>query len=253
MLPRKERNYHMSKPRKSYYFWIVGKVLYALFALGIFLMVVYLLWRIYFSDNIPKELEGLSPNAVLADTYETYGDDMRLQTQEQGTITRNENNYGYFAVPQFVFIPEANQVQVLLRYNNSTLKATAKDFGLSEQPPKGEIVYDVSLLQITDLTPEDLSDNKDGSEMLGEHRIHPTSYTVQTTTLYTFILYTFDNVTVTDDTLVVYFDIYYGGAVDYEATAYGTLRLYHNESDWLEVEFKKSDKKALQAYKEQGE
>ena len=253
MLPRKERNYHMSKPRKSYYFWIAGKVLYGLLALGIFVMVAYLLWRIYFSDNIPKELKGVSANAVLAESYEQYGEEMHVLTQEQGTITRNENNYGYFAVPQFVYIPEADQMQVLFRYNNSTLEATARDFGLAEQPPKGEIVYDVSLLQIKDLTPEDLSDNKDGSDTLGEHRIHPTSHTVQTTALYTFILYTFDNVTVTDDTLVIYFDIYFGGAVDYEATAYGTLRLYHNESDWLEVELKKSDKKALQAYKEQGE
>ncbi len=243
----------MSKPRKSYYLWIVGKALYGLLGLAILAMVLFLLWRIYFSDNIPKELEGLSPNAVLAETYAEHGEEMRLQTQEQATVTRGEKNYGYFAVPQFVFIPEASQVQVLFRYNNSTLEATARDFGLAEQPPKGEIVYDVSLLQIKDLTPEDLSDNKDGSDTLGEHRIHPTSHTVQTTALYTFILYTFDNVTVTDDTLVVYFDIYYGGAVDYEATAYGTLRLYHNESDWLEVEFKKSDKKALQAYKEQGE
>ena len=243
----------MSKPRKSYYFWIAGKVLYGLLALGIFVMVVYLLWRIYFSDNIPKELEGLSPNAVLAETYAEHGEGMRLQTQEQGTITRSEQNYGYFAVPQFVYIPEANQVQVLFRYNNSTLKATAKDFGLAEQPPKGEIVYDVSLLQIKDLTPDDPSDNKDGSAALDEQRIMPTSHKIQTTKLYTFILYTFDNVTVTDDTLVLYFDVYYEGAVDYKATAYGTLRLYHNESEWIDVELKKEDKKALEAYKRQGE
>lgn len=243
----------MSKPRKSYYFWIAGKVLYGLVALGIFLMVVYLLWRIYFSDNIPKELESLAPNAVLTETYAEHGEGMRLQTQEQGTITRSEQNYGYFAVPQFVFIPEANQVQVLFRYNNSTLKATAKDFGLAEQPPRGEIVYDVSLLQIKDLTPEDLSDNKDGSDTLGEHRIMPSAHTVKTTALYTFILYTFDNVTVTDDTLVIYFDIYYEGAVDYGAKAYGTLRLYHSESEWLDVKLTKDDIAALEAYKRQGE
>lgn len=243
----------MSKPRKSYYFWIAGKVLYGLLGLGIFIMVAYLLWRIYFSDNIPRELEGLSPNAVLAQTYAERAEEMRLQTQEQENITRGEHNYGYFAVPQFVFIPEADQVQVLFRYNNSTLKATAKDFGLPEVPPRGEIVYDVSLLQIKDLTPEDLTDNKDGSEALDEQRIKPTSHTVRTTALYTFILYTFDNVTVTDDTLVIYFDVYYGGAVDYEATAYGTLRLYHKESDWIDVELKKEDKEALEKYREQGE
>jgi len=243
----------MAKPRKSYYFWIVGKVLYGLLALGILLMVLYLLWRIYFSDNIPKELESLSPNAVLAESYAAHGQGLRLQTQEQEPITRGEQNYGYFAVPQFVFIPEANQVQVLFRYNNSTLKATAKDFGLAEVPPRGEIVYDVSLLQIKDLTPEDLSDNKDGSAALGEQRIMPSAHTVKTTALYTFILYTFDNVTVTDDTLVIFFDVYYGGVIDYEAKAYGALRLYHNESDWVDVKLTKDDIAALEAYKKQGE
>ena len=111
----------------------------------------------------------------------------------------------------------------------------------------------MSLLQIKDLTPDDLSDNKDGSAALGEQRIMPSAHTIETTALYTFILYTFDNVTVTDDTLVIFFDVYYEGAVDYEAKAYGTLRLYHSESDWVDVKLTNDDIAALEAYKKQGE
>lgn len=238
----------MARPRKSYYLWIAGKVLGGLLMLGIFAMIFFLLWRVFFSGKIPKEVKGLSPNAVLAETYAERGKDMILQTQEQGTMTRGDANYGYFGVPQFVFIPEAAQVQVLFRYNNSTLEATARDFSLPEVPLRGEEIFDVTLLAVKDLTPEDKSDNHDGSETLGKERIKPTSHTVTTTWLYTYILYTFDNVTVTDDTITVFFDIYYKGAVDYEKTPYGSLRLYHEESVWVPVDLTRADKKALEGY-----
>lgn len=235
----------MAKPRKSYYWWIAGKVLYGLFGLAILVMVIFLLWRVYFSGKIPKEMKGLAVNEALAAAYAEKGDDLILQTQEQSTHTRGEGNYGYFAVPQFVFIPEAAQVQVLFRYNNSTLEATERDFALEGELPRGEEIYDVSLLEIKDLTPEDKSDNKDGSESLAERRVQPTDCTVTTTALYTYFLYTFDGVTVAEDTLVVYFDIYYGDAPDYTASPYGTLRLYHSESEWVAVKLTADDKKAL--------
>ena len=238
----------MARPRKSYYLWIAGKVLSGLLMLGIFAMIFFLLWRVFFSGKIPKEVKGLSPNAVLAEVYAARGDEMLLQTQEQGTMTRGETNYGYFGVPQFVFIPEAAQVQVLFRYNNSTLEATARDFSLPAEPPRGEEIFDVTLLAVRDLTPEDKTDNQDGSKALGKERIKPTSNTITTTWLYTYILYTFDGVSVTDDTIAVFFDIYYEGAVDYEKTPYGTLRLYHEESVWRPVALTSADKKALARY-----
>ena len=238
----------MAKPRKSYRLWILGKVLYWLVGFAIFAMTAFLVWRVFFSGKIPKEVKGLAPNAVLAETYAARGEEMVLQTQGQGTMTRGDANYGYFGVPQFVFIPEAAQVQVLFRYNNSTLEATARDFSLPEEPPRGEEVFDVTLLAVKDLTPEDKSDNQDGSETLGKERIKPTSHTITTTWLYTYILYTFDGVTVTDDTITVFFDIYYKGAVDYEKTPYGSLRLYHEESVWVPVDLTRADKKALEGY-----
>lgn len=238
----------MAKPRKSYFWWIFGKALYGLLGLGILVMVIFLLWRVYFSGALPEEMERISPNGAIAAAYKEKGDALLLQTQEQSTHTRGENNYGYFAVPRFVFIPEANQVQVVFRYNNSTLEATQRDFSLGALPPRGEEIFDVSLLQITDLTPEDQADNVDGSAGLGEARIAPTSVTVTTTSLYTYFLYTFDNVTVTDDTFVIYFDIYYKDALDYTAAPYGSLRLYHKDAEWRTVRLTGKDKKALEGF-----
>lgn len=237
----------MARPRKSYYWWIVGKALYGLFALGIFAMIAFLLWRVLFSGGTPKEMERLSPNERLLAAYEAKGDALSLRTQEHEIFTRGEHNNGYFSTPRVVYIPEAKQMQVLLRYNNSTLKATKKDFGLESVPPRGEIVYDVSLLGIKDLTPEDPTDNKDGSETLTEVRLAPTSYEIETTKLYTFILYTFDDVTMPEDLIVMYLDVYYGGAVDYESKAYGSIRVYHKDEPWTELALSKEDKAALTA------
>lgn len=241
----------MARPRKSYYWWIAGKVLYGLVGLAIFVMVAFLLWRVYFSGRIPDEVKGLVPNERLTALYAAQGENVTLLTQEQATVTKAEHNYGYFSVPQFVYIPELSQVQVLFRYNNSTLKYTQRDLDLAERPARGEEVFDVSLVTITDLTPEDTSDNKDGSEMLAKTRTAPSEAPMITTTaLYTYFVYTFDNVTVKDDTLVLYFDIYYGEAVDYEAAPFGTLRLYHCESEWIPRALTADEKAALAGVKE---
>ena len=209
----------MAKPRKSFYLWIAGRALYWLLGFGIFLMTAFLFWRIYFSGLLPREMKGLSANESIKAAYATYGEDLRLLTQEQNTHTRTDENYGYFSVPRFVFIPEAKQVQVVFCYNNSTLKYTAEKYDLDARPPRGEEIFDVSLVEISDLTPEDKSDNVDGSKALAKTRIAPTSYTVTTTALYTYFCYTFDGVTVEPDTVAVFFDIYYEDDIDYSKTA----------------------------------
>ena len=169
----------------------------------------------------------------------------RTQLKQLSTHTRTDENYGYFAVPRFVFIPEAKQVQVIFRYNNSTLKYTAEKYGLAAHPPRGEEIFDVSLVEICDLTPDNKADNMDGSDTLGKTRVAPTSYTVTTTSLYTYFCYTFDGVEVESDTVAVFFDIYYKGDLDYSKPAYGTLRLYHHGEIWQTVKLTARDRRAL--------
>lgn len=236
----------MARPRKSYYWWIIGKALYFFVGLAIFVMTAFLVWRVFFSDNMPGEMEALQPNDRLAAAYGEKGDALLLYTQEQSTHTRGEENYGYFAVPRFIYLPEARQMQVIFRYNNSTLEATEEKYGLAEPLPRGEEVFDVSIVFITDRTPGDTTDNKDGSETLKKERIKPTSHVVTTTALYTYFAYVFDNVDIKDDTLTAFFDVYYEGAVDYEDDAFGTLRLYHKDSEWVRVELTERDKKAIE-------
>lgn len=238
----------MSKPRTSYKLWLAGRLVRLLFVLLIIAVWALMLWRIFISNNPPKEMKSLSPNAVLCDAYTANGGQLSLYTQEQASVTRSEGNYGYFGVTRCVFIPEADQVQVTFRYNNSTLEAVKEDYQLAQEPPRGVEIFDVSLVSVTDTTPDDPSDNVDGSEALAKSRIAPTDKKIDTTALYTYILYTFDGVAVEDNTIAVFLDVYYEADVDYTAEAYGTLRLYHCESENLPVELSRKEKKAVEAF-----
>ena len=194
-------------------------------------------------------MDELHPNAPLSEAFALYGEDLVTFRQEEGTLTRGEKNYGYFGVSYCVFVPDANQVQLVVRYNNSTLEAIAKDKNLDADPPKGERILDVTLLRMVDLTPKDLTDNVDGSETVDRERIAPTGEPViDTTLLYTYCHYTFDGVVTGGNTLAVFVDIYYEGDVDYNADPYGTLRVYHAQNQKLYQSLSGDEIDALEQY-----
>lgn len=224
---------------------IIGKIAKYLFSLVIFAICSILLWRVFFSTQIPKNIKALSPNPALCQAYQTHGKDLTLRYQEQNTITRTKNSYGYFSVESAVFIPEINQVQVIFRYNNSTIRHLAEDYGLESLPQKSQHLFDVTLVKTTDLTPDDKEDNIH-AETLREDRFFPNADPVrETTLLYTYYRYTFDGVTLDDLTDGVFIDVYYVEDIDYEQKAYGTLCIYHYQSKWLEYNLTATDKKAL--------
>ena len=106
-----------------------------------------LLWRV-FSSRDPKEVKYLMGNDALYEAYDAHGDDLVLQYQMQDTITTATYNRGYFSVTQYVFIPEAKQVQLVFRYNNSTIKHLAQDYGLDKIPNKSEELFDLTLVMV---------------------------------------------------------------------------------------------------------
>lgn len=233
----------MGAPRKSFKLWVLGGVLRALCGLLIFAMIALLLWRVYFSGILPRDMKRLTVNDTLKAAYAEAGD-LAVFTQKQATITKVDGyNYGYFGVPRFVFIPAAAEVQVVLRYNNSTLKKVQQDLGLEEPLKRGEQIFDVTAVIVRDLTPDDTTDNEDGNENIGQTRVAPTAVKVDTTALYTYFLYTFDGVDTGEDVLAVYLDVYYG--TDYSERALGTLRLYHYQTERQPVRLTAKERRAL--------
>lgn len=226
---------------------LIGGILKAVFILLIMTVCAILLWRVLFSGD-PRSVKKLAVNPTLAQAYAEHGNDLVLQYQNQATITRAEDCYGYFSVTRCVFIPQANQVQIVFRYNNSTLRHLKEDYGLAKIPEKSGTYYDVTLLRTTDLTPDDPDDNFTDPASLACDRYFANAEPVRTeTALYTYFRYTFDNVTVEDLTDGVYVDVYYLGDLNYEEKPYGTLCIYDTYSEWIPYRLTGADRKALAA------
>ena len=230
---------------------IIGRVVKIIFTLLIFSVCGILAWRVCSSGD-PKSVDTVIVNEALARAYEKHGDELLMRYQNQDTITQDEHNSGYFSVTQYVFIPDAEQVQLVFRYNNSTLEKVAKDKKLSKIPEKSAHLFDITLVIVTDTTPDDKKDNKNG-ENLERVRIKPSDYVKDSESkrLYTYYRYVFDGVTLPENAVAVYCEVYYEKEInDYEGEAYGRLCLYDTEHKWFEEKLSRADKKAIEAWLE---
>ena len=220
---------------------ILGFVLKSLFTLLIVAVNALIIWRVAFSARIPDSVGTLHVNDALREAYEQTDGALTAQYQNQLSTTYGEDNAGYFGVPEYFFLPEAKQVQVVFRYNNSTLKNLAKDYGLSETPPKSGEYFDVTLLRLTDLTPEDETDNE-----VESIRFFPTCVERDTTLLYTYYRFVFDGVEIDESAVChVYLDVYYLEDLNYEKEPYGALLLYDQLHEWLPFDLSRADIAAL--------
>ena len=222
----------MSKGRKIFKFGVK-----AVFYLFILIVNVIMLWRVLFSGD-PAKIERLTVNDELRAAYEDG--ELIMERQEQRSLSSN----GLFAVRQCIFIPEANQIQIVVRYNNSTLRQLKEDCGLENVPDRAEDLFDVSIVKTTDKTPLDITDNTD-PEKLNEERYHPSDETVEAyKRLYSYRRYVFENISY-EDAVGMFVDIYYKDDIDYEETPYGALCIYEDGYPMEEVKLSGADKKEL--------
>lgn len=209
---------------------LLGRILKLVFVSLIYGVCLLLLLRMC-SAKTPKELRGLDPNPALKDAYAESGN-LTLCYQNGDSITRTEPSKGYFAIPEYYYIPEANEVQLVFRYNNSTLKHVSDDYEIDPALTREGDWFDLSLV----LT------KKDGTSL----RIHPAKIEKSLSKkLYVFYRVTFDDVVVDDTTTGLFTDIYYKDDLDYEKSAYGTLCLYDPAEKWLTKQLSSGDRRAL--------
>ncbi len=227
---------------------LMGRIALYAFRLIVFFIIALVLWRVLFSDRIPALAKTLLVNEQTYAAYESQGNTLTMYTQPQEQLTFRENEdgiTGLFWVLQSVFIPEADQVQILTRYNNSTLQHIKEDFDLSALPDREQNVADVTLVVTIDPTP---SDRKNGDEQT--IRYHASAEPVKDqTSMYNYRKYLFDGVSIDPATTVdVSVHFYYVDRVDYDAAPYAMLRIYDNQSENEPVKLTSRDKRALAAY-----
>jgi hypothetical protein len=217
---------------------------------------VFMLWRV-FSTGTPKDLDRLSPNEKLLSAYAEQGESIYMFKQNQDIITRAEYNSGYFAIPDYTFIPDANQLQLVFRYNNSTLKSVATDKSLDEIPSRDGDYFDVSAVIYIDLTPDNPDDNEfTSSENIKKIRCKGHVVGKDKTTLYNFYRYAFyfdeaaEPVDIKElmaggSLIAIHAQFYYNDGLDYNEAPYGALLLYDPAMKNIPVELSAEDKKAL--------
>lgn len=238
-------------------FKISGCLIKCIFGLIVAVVCAALLWRL-FSSGDPKTMKSLSANEDLYNAYAEHGDALYMFDQEQNSITRAENNYGYFSVTDCKFIPDANQAQIVFRYNNSTIRSLAEDYSLPTVPDRSEELYDVTLLLAIDLTPENTEDNATNDPASVKFvRVHASSHTADTKLMYNYYRFVFDIGDSGEDIkalldskllLAVYADIYYVNDLDYEKDPYGTLCLYDYLSENKTVKLEREDIRELENF-----
>lgn len=238
--------------------WWISRVVVCILVFG---TTALLLWRVFTSGD-PAELRILQPNQALADAYAAASADGRdldvYYCDDMLTYTAEDGHRGYFFAQRVRFIDDANQVQFLLRYNNSTIRYLKEDYKLEEMPDRDDDLYDVTLYIAYDLTPEDSSDNGDVENPAAVKfvRIHPTSVRAKKKGLYNYRYFVFDGVDMTvKDTpvLAVFADIYYSGDVHYLENEGGTqpysaLSLYNYSFEKTPYELTKKEKQALEKW-----
>ena len=217
---------------------------------------IFMIWRVS-STGTPKEIDSLSANERLLSVYSEQGDSLYMFKQNQDIITRADYNSGYFAIPDYTFIPDANQLQLVFRYNNSTLKAVATDKALDKIPSRDGDYFDVSIVLYIDLTPDNLDDNEfTNSENIKKIRCKGHIVGKDKTTLYNFYRYSFyfdeadepidiKELMAGNSLIAIHAQFYYNDGLDYNEAPYGALLLYNPAMDNITVELSANDKKAL--------
>lgn len=220
-------------------------------------IIALVLWRVIFSGRVPNNMETLTPDDAISAAYADGV--LNVYTQDRAPVNMDGETAGYFWVCQALFIPEANQVQVLVRYNNSTLKHIAEDFGLGKDhvPARDEEVIDVTLAVWVD--PDPTNDTTTDRELV---RIHPTGEAlVDETAMYNYRRYVFDGVDLEGlfdseagtNVINMTVDIYYKGNVNYDRAPYSTIVIYEPRYENLLYTLTARDKRALKAYESKGE
>ena len=220
-----------------------------LFVIFVFSVTAFLVWRAFISTKLPENVADIYIDEALSVQIAADGELSGAFRQEQRSITSTERNYGYFSVEKAVFLPSANELQMVARYNNSTLRATQKDFGLDATPEREEEVYDVSLVIVIDKTPENKDDNLTGEGNSTEKiRLFPERCDTAEAHMYNYRRFVFDfgeyslRELLDEGTLIAVFaDFYYVNEIDYDKDAYGTLCLYDYITETIPYEPTKTE------------
>ena len=139
----------------------LGKIIKYIFYAFMACFVIALAFRLYTHSYYPSEMKKIYFNDVLTEHYFAT-DDFKAYTQEL-SYHYDDPDYkdNYFFAEHLIYIPEAKQLQVCLRYNNSALDKIAEKYKLEEIPEASPDLFSFSLSTIC----EEIDENGNKEEI----------------------------------------------------------------------------------------
>ena len=104
---------------------LILKIITAVICIGV---VGFLAFRLFIFNAYPDSVKNLYVNDALRGHYESVGDEIEIKTQGLRYPYDDEDEGNFFCDYLYV-IPEANQLQITVRYNTSTLTRIAEKYG----------------------------------------------------------------------------------------------------------------------------
>ena len=184
----------------------MGKILKTVMITGIFLFCGMFILRIILSDYWPAEAKEIYANSVLDAAYSESGLPPEAFTQDPVTPYDNKDR-AHFFFRFFVLIPDAKQIQLTLRYNDSTLEDIKNDMKLDDLPTGDDARFSYYL--------------RDESGKVYAH----SSATYSHFMIYNYRRVVFDNVD-TSTSGMLYLDVYFGDADPETDVPYGSMLVY---------------------------
>lgn len=175
----------------------------------IFSIIGFLIVRIMMAEHYPKMMKDLYPTETLIAAYEA-DPDIEIRRQKLA-ISYDNADFALFMANHQYYCPAAGELQIALRYNESTLREVQKDFGLSSVPDPDPALFDFTLY-----------DDNGNRYPLALQRSGGWA-------MYRYYKLGFTGVDFGEQTNWVRLDIYYKDAIDYEKEPYASILLYNKE------------------------
>lgn len=126
--------------------------------LVIALVVVVIGIRLFTFNHYPKTMRTLYFNDTLSEYYNATGGDIEVYTQKL-RAPYDDAKQGNFFVDNLILIPEIDQLQLCMRYNNSLSRTLLENYGFEGFDPANEAQFSFRLWRDGD------EENPDGYEV----------------------------------------------------------------------------------------
>ena len=157
-------------PKSNNPVMLILKILTVIICVGV---VGFLAFRLFIFNSYPDSVKGLYVNDELAAHYAEVGDDIVIKNQSLRAPYDHEDEGNFFCDYLYV-IPEADQLQITVRYNTSTLTRIAEKYGKTiAEDDTGAFIYRLYASHGTDENGENivkiydvLSEKIDASQLM---------------------------------------------------------------------------------------